>query len=255
MHNIQFTYQWAYLFTSKPEIFYYLAIRPGCTSQKVQYTSNLCCKVGWTNQTLTIISDCRSSETVNNTSIFRYLLEFHPRFMVWSSEYLIPVLRNVSRKSTWLPHMSAMWTNPKGSPNMFRYRSQPHHITFLPTMLILKSALGVYRNGLYCSVNSGFGWEDLYFIIQSVHVNRAIVQLHPLVLPEPAPNRSGNLSSLRICKHYCKENMKYILNNTNKYRLDLKHLQLHNSLQERWSTYPSVCFIHFSSSLVCIQCG
>lgn len=142
----------------------------------------------------------RDSQQYLNIQIIARL-EFHPRFMVWSSEYLIPVLRNVrSMKSTWLP----MWTNPKGSPNMFRYRSQPQHITFLPTMLILKSALGVYRNGLYCSVNSGFGWEDLYFVIQSVHVNRAIVQLHPLVLPEPAPNKSGNLSSLRICKHYAK---------------------------------------------------
>lgn len=132
--------------------------------------------------------------------------------MVRSSGYLVPVQRNVkSMKSTWLPHVSAIRTKPQGSP---KYRSQPQHITFFSTILILKS-VGVHRNGLDCSVNSGFGWEGLYFIIQSVHVNRAIVQFHPLVLPEPAPNKSSNLGSLWICILQ-KRNMKNTLHNTKK---------------------------------------
>ena len=184
-----------------------IAIRPGYTSHKVQYISNICWIVGWTNQTLTFISDCRSSETVNNTSIFRYLLNSNSIHGLWygllNTSFLYCGMWRV-----WNPHGCCPMCQPceqtlKG-PNMFRYGKPTTAYWILSHHADSESALSVDRNGLFCSVNSGFGWEDLYFVIQGVHVNRAIVQLHPFVLPEPAPNKSGSLSSLWICMHYAK---------------------------------------------------
>ena len=122
----QITYQWAYLFTSKPDIFYFLTLPEyhHCHSTRIHIPQSpvhfkylLNSGLNKSNPDIYFrLQKFRDSQQYLNIQIF-VKLEFHPRFMVWSSEYLIPVLWNVkSMKSTWLlPHVSAMWTNPKGS--------------------------------------------------------------------------------------------------------------------------------------------